>query len=95
LPPAIQYARSFLKHQYGYGKGQIGLFGFSQAGWVVPAVAENNDDVGCIIGVGFAMKKQPILILLGEQDLRDEEETNVPILRRIWIRFQGASMGAY
>ncbi len=27
--------------------------------------------------------------------LRDEEETNVPILRRIWIRFQGASMGAY
>jgi dodecin len=23
------------------------------------------------------------------------EETNAPILRRIWIRFQGASMGAY
>jgi hypothetical protein len=27
--------------------------------------------------------------------LRDEEGTNIPILRRIWIRFQGASMGAY
>ena len=26
---------------------------------------------------------------------RDEEGTNMPILRRIWIRFQGASMGAY
>ncbi len=48
-------AISFLKNKYGYRKGQIGLMGFSQAGWVVPAVARNNDDIGFVIGVGFAM----------------------------------------
>jgi hypothetical protein len=30
----------------------------------------------------------------GQPAFREVEETNVPILRRIWIRFQGASMGA-
>ena len=35
------------------------------------------------------------LTFLCQADFRDEEEINVLILRRIWIRFQGASMGAY
>lgn len=51
----VRAAISFVKKTYGYQAGQIGLMGFSQAGWVVPAVANNNKDVGFVIGVGFAI----------------------------------------
>jgi alpha-beta hydrolase superfamily lysophospholipase len=51
----VRAAISFLKKHYGYKQGQIGLLGFSQAGWVVPAVAKNNQDVGFLIGIGFAI----------------------------------------
>jgi alpha-beta hydrolase superfamily lysophospholipase len=51
----VHTAISFIKDKYNYKAGQIGLMGFSQAGWVVPAVARDNRDVGFIIGVGFAM----------------------------------------
>lgn len=48
-------AIAFLKETYGYKEGQIGLMGFSQAGWVIPAVTKGNADVGFMIGVGFAI----------------------------------------
>jgi alpha-beta hydrolase superfamily lysophospholipase len=51
----VRAAISFLKEKYNYTEGQIGLMGFSQAGWVVPAVANNNRDVSFVIGVGFSM----------------------------------------
>jgi alpha/beta superfamily hydrolase len=51
----VRAAISFIKDHYDYEAGQIGLMGFSQAGWIVPAVARNNKDVGFIIGIGFAM----------------------------------------
>ena len=31
--------------------------GFSQAGWVVPAVANNNPEVGFVVGIGFAIDR--------------------------------------
>jgi dienelactone hydrolase len=51
----VRAAIQFVKDRYNYKEGEIGLMGFSQAGWVVPAVAKNNNDVGFIIGVGFAI----------------------------------------
>lgn len=51
----VRSAISFLKNKYHYKAGQIGLMGFSQAGWVIPAVAKNNKDIGFMIGVGFAI----------------------------------------
>jgi len=51
----VQSAVTFIRDSYGYSGSQVGLFGFSQAGWVVPALANNNSDIGFIIGVGFAI----------------------------------------
>lgn len=47
-------AVDFVQKTYGFTAHQTGLIGFSQAGWVVPAVANASDKVGFIIGVGFA-----------------------------------------
>jgi pimeloyl-ACP methyl ester carboxylesterase len=51
----VQSAITFIRNRYGYSGSQVGLLGFSQAGWVVPALANNNPDIGFIIGVGFAI----------------------------------------
>lgn len=51
----VHEAIKFVKTTYGYQPSQIGLMGFSQGGWVVPAVAKGNEDVAFIIGVGFAI----------------------------------------
>lgn len=51
----VQSAITFIRDNYGYSGSQVGLLGFSQAGWVVPALANNNPDIGFIIGVGFAI----------------------------------------
>lgn len=51
----VQSAITFIRDSYGYSGSQVGLLGFSQAGWVVPALANNNPDIGFIIGVGFAI----------------------------------------
>jgi alpha-beta hydrolase superfamily lysophospholipase len=51
----VQSAITFIRNRYGYTGTQVGLLGFSQAGWVVPALANNNPDVGFIIGIGFAI----------------------------------------
>jgi len=47
-------AIDFVQQRYGFTANQTGLIGFSQAGWVVPAIANASDNVGFIIGVGFA-----------------------------------------
>lgn len=51
----LRAAIQFLRDKYKYRGTQIGLLGFSQAGWVIPAVANNNPDVGFVVGIGFAM----------------------------------------
>lgn len=51
----VQSAINFLQSSYGYLGAQIGLLGFSQAGWVVPAIANNNPNIGFVIGIGFAI----------------------------------------
>ena len=54
----VRAAIDFVQAQYHYEGEQIGLLGFSQAGWVVPAVANGNPEVGFVIGIGFAMDWQ-------------------------------------
>ena len=51
----VHSAIAFVKKTYAYKEGEIGLMGFSQAGWVVPAVTKGNKDIGFMIGVGFAV----------------------------------------
>ena len=51
----VQSAINFIQTDYGYSGARIGLLGFSQAGWVVPAIANSNPNVGFIIGIGFAI----------------------------------------
>lgn len=71
----VRAAISFLKEKYGYKEGQIGLMGFSQAGWVVPAVTKDNKDVGFMIGVGFAMNWMDQGWYLGEIRMKNQGRT--------------------
>lgn len=43
-----------VQHQYGFTAENTGLLGFSQAGWVLPALANKPEKVGFMIGIGFA-----------------------------------------
>lgn len=43
-----------VKNKFKVATENIGLIGFSQAGWVVPAIANNSKNVGFVIGIGFA-----------------------------------------
>lgn len=51
----VQAAIDHLQANYGYEPQQVGLFGFSQAGWVAPRVASDNPAICLVVGVGFAM----------------------------------------
>ncbi|WP_295893602.1 alpha/beta hydrolase [uncultured Vibrio sp.] len=51
----VNAAISYVKSTYGYTEKSIGLMGFSQAGWVAPAVMTENPNIGFMIGVGYAM----------------------------------------
>jgi alpha-beta hydrolase superfamily lysophospholipase len=51
----VQSAINFVQTSYEYSGAQTGLLGFSQAGWVVPAIANNNPSIGFVIGIGFAI----------------------------------------
>lgn len=50
----VQAAIEFVKNNYDYSAKDIGLIGFSQAGWVVPAIARKTNNIGFAIGIGFA-----------------------------------------
>ncbi len=43
-----------IQHTYHFTAKNTGLMGFSQAGWVLPALANKTSKVGFVIGVGFA-----------------------------------------
>ncbi len=43
-----------VQNKYGFTAKNTGLFGFSQAGWVLPALANKSNKISFIIGIGFA-----------------------------------------
>jgi pimeloyl-ACP methyl ester carboxylesterase len=43
-----------VQENYKFESSNTGLIGFSQAGWVLPRLASDTDNIGFIIGVGFA-----------------------------------------
>jgi len=47
-------AVDFVQSQYGFSHQKTGLIGFSQAGWVMPALAGKKSKLSFMIGVGFA-----------------------------------------
>ncbi|PMJ99501.1 alpha/beta hydrolase [Vibrio sp. 10N.261.55.A7] len=51
----VSAAINYVKNTYGYTDEKIGLMGFSQAGWVAPAVMKNNPNIGFMVGVGYAI----------------------------------------
>jgi alpha-beta hydrolase superfamily lysophospholipase len=75
----VRAAIEFVQSQYHYEGEQIGLLGFSQAGWVVPAVANGNPEVGFVIGIGFAMDWQTQSGYLTKTRLALEGKTSVEI----------------
>jgi len=47
-------AVKFIQKKYNFSAEKTGLIGFSQAGWVLPAIAKKRNNIGFIIGIGFA-----------------------------------------
>ena len=47
-------AIDFIQKHYGFTAKNTGLVGFSQAGWVVPAIASDRNKIGFAVGIGFA-----------------------------------------
>ena len=47
-------AIDLVQNKYHFTSKETGLVGFSQAGWVVPALANKTAKIGFVIGVGFA-----------------------------------------
>jgi pimeloyl-ACP methyl ester carboxylesterase len=47
-------AIDFVQNKYNFSPKKTGLIGFSQAGWVAPALAGDASKIGFMIGVGFA-----------------------------------------
>lgn len=43
-----------VQKKYGFTTKNTGLIGFSQAGWVLPALANTDNKISFIIGIGFA-----------------------------------------
>ncbi|MEC8427237.1 MAG: alpha/beta fold hydrolase, partial [Pseudomonadota bacterium] len=74
-------AMAFLKSRYGFKSGDFGLMGFSQAGWVVPAVAAQSDDVAFAVGVGFAINWMQQGWYMTERRLRLQGTTEDVIAR--------------
>ena len=51
----VRAAIDYVKSHYKNKAKTIGLVGFSQAGWVAPALMRNNRDVNFMVGVGYAI----------------------------------------
>lgn len=51
----VQAAITYVKRTYPAQSDRLGIFAFSQAGWVVPALVREQQDVSFMIGVGFAV----------------------------------------
>ncbi len=51
----VRTAIEFVKRHYTGQAKTIGLMGFSQAGWVAPALMQNSSDVNFMVGVGYAI----------------------------------------
>ncbi|MFT5755688.1 MAG: alpha-beta hydrolase superfamily lysophospholipase [Alteromonadaceae bacterium] len=47
-------AVKFIQQKYNFTAENTGLIGFSQAGWVLPAMAKKNHSIGFMVGIGFA-----------------------------------------
>ncbi|MDI9244199.1 alpha/beta hydrolase [Marinobacter sp. CHS3-4] len=47
-------AINYIQNKYNFASENTGLFGFSQAGWALPALANKNSKVGFVIGIGFS-----------------------------------------
>ncbi|WP_414980531.1 alpha/beta hydrolase family protein [Congregibacter sp.] len=75
----LRAAIHFIRKKYGYTGRQTGLLGFSQAGWVVPAVANDNSEIGFVVGIGFAIDWISQSWYLGERRLMSEGKTPAEI----------------
>ena len=47
-------AVKFIQQKYNFTPKNTGLIGFSQAGWVLPAIANKENNIGFMVGIGFA-----------------------------------------
>lgn len=50
----VRAAVAAVQRKYPIEASRVGLLGFSQAGWVVPALAAGDDPIGFFVGIGFA-----------------------------------------
>lgn len=75
----VSFAIALLKQKYHFSEEQIGLMGFSQAGWVIPQVAQKHPDLGFLIGVGIALNWQEQSWYMTHQRLVNNQQSGEQI----------------
>lgn len=80
-------AIDYIEQRFAPRKVPIGLLGFSQAGWVVPAVANHSPGVDFAIGVGFAINwmEQGWYLTLARMQDQGASEAEIEIARAQYI----------
>lgn len=73
-------AIDFTRTQLGFDASNTGLIGFSQAGWVVPVLAQQADNIAFAIGIGFATNwlEQGRYYAIQEANNEELDDTQLP-----------------
>ncbi|MFG6178463.1 alpha/beta hydrolase family protein [Halomonas sp. THAF12] len=80
-------AIDYVKQRFEPQPVSIGLLGFSQAGWVVPAVASQSPSVDFAIGVGFAINwiEQGWYLTLARMQAQGASESEIEEARAQYV----------
>lgn len=68
-----------VQKKYGFTEKNTGLIGFSQAGWVLPALANRANKISFIIGIGFARNWIQQGQYLTEKRLAGEDKNKIEL----------------
>ncbi|NVC64937.1 alpha/beta hydrolase [Vibrio sp. 05-20-BW147] len=83
----VRAAMDFVKHNYRKEAKTIGIMGFSQAGWVVPALMQNNPEVSFMVGVGYAINWLEQSWFMTEMRLQ-RQGASAEMLKQEQVKFQ-------
>ncbi|MCU8299700.1 lysophospholipase [Vibrio vulnificus] len=83
----VRAAMDFVKHNYRKEAKTIGLMGFSQAGWVVPALMQDNPEVSFMVGVGYAINWLDQSWFMTETRLQ-RQGSSTAMLKQAQVKYQ-------
>lgn len=80
----VESAINYVQKNFGFNSTNTGLIGFSQAGWVVPAIATQAHKIGFAIGIGFATNwvDQGEYYTIRKSELQGKSESQAAVIAK-------------